>query len=200
MESKNTGDEIIQGILEAGKLAAAIKSMISLIPKAPDELKDKHRWMTIKISNETQFNLVYLGDHFNKGRLWDKSSGNIAPFEHMVVSVCSRDGSLLTGVRGGIAFKLQMPSKPNSYQNLKFGIGFSHPEVGLRKCEAFFKASPKKAFERISKETSKNSTSKTSKIFTGRNVKGKQVSINFLLVSSPGTGSNVTITEQIIKD
>ena len=89
-------------ILGAGEIADAIKSMSDIVPKAADELTEKFRWMTVAIRNETQFKLTHTSSWFDTGRFWDAPTGVVEPFETAVFSVCSKDGSVGTGVAGGI--------------------------------------------------------------------------------------------------
>jgi hypothetical protein len=186
---------VITGIKTAGELADSIQKMINLIPKAADDLTEKHRWMTITTFNQTQFSLVYQRTWFKSGRFWT-SPTNIAPFESMTFSVCSRDGSLLTGVTGGAAFELQMPQAGGGYQRLDIAVGFARPEIGSVKCSAIFSDDPERAYERVNS----NFTRRVSNVFPGTNIYGGQVAMNFLAVASPGQEASVTITQQILKE
>jgi hypothetical protein len=186
---------IIAGIATAATLVSNIKEMTSIIPKAPDSLTEKHRWMTVTIHNETQYSLVYMGYWFDSGRFFDAPT-NVRPYESMTFSVCSKDGSILTGVTGGARFELRMPEEGGGYQSLDIAVGFARPQIGSIKSSVIYSRVPKKAYEVVTNKGTRH----TSSMFSGTNVEGGQATMNFKAVATPGQGGSVTITQQILKE
>jgi hypothetical protein len=184
---------VIAGIKTAGELASAIKDVTGIIPNAPSELTQKHRWMTVTIFNQTQFRLVFKKSWYDTGGPWQAPT-DVPKFSSVTFSVCNKDNSILTGVTGGVTFTLQMPLEGGGYQDLDIGVGFARPEVGTVKCSAIYTDDPEKAYNAVNSGT----TSHTSNKFSGDDVHGKEVTINFLTVASPGREASVTITQQIL--
>ncbi len=187
-------ETITGAIMTAGEIAKAIKSMADVIPKAADELTDKFRWMTLGIRNETQFKLTHTSSWFDSGRFWDSPPGIIKPFESAEFSVCSKDGSIGTGVSGGIRLEVDLEEMD---ETLFVGVGFAHPAVGTRKSSVIFHAKPgsvaRDAHEAITADTMRSN----SRDLIGINRHGDRVEFDFLAVSSPGQGTMVTITQRI---
>jgi hypothetical protein len=189
-----TGAGVIAAIETGAELVKNIQTMLSIIPKAADELTDKHRWMTLTVRNETQFPIIYTGGHYwGSGRFWDTPE-DVKPFSSETFSVCSKDGSIATGATGGVRYQLRMPMEEGGYQNLDVAIGFARPELGARKCSAIYSSDPEAAYNAASSDGSAH----TSREFTGTNANGDEVTINFRTVATPGEGSTVKITEQIV--
>jgi len=189
--------EVVAGAIKtAGEIAEAIKSMIDLIPKAADELTEKFRWMTVVVRNETQFKLTHTSSWFHSGRFWDSPPGVIQPFESAEFSVCSKDGSIGTGVGGGIRLRVELDDADID-ESLFVGVGFSKLTTGDRKASVIFHAESgrvaRDAYDARSADTMRNN----SRALTGTDRHGDRVNFNFLGVSSPGQGTTVTITQRI---
>jgi len=188
-----TPASVISGIITAGKLAESIGKMSSLIPDVPQDLKDKHRWVTVTVFNQSQYALVYKSSYFDSGRFWTAPT-NVEPFQEMTFSGCDKDGWFLTGVSGGTTFTLQMPKEGGGYQELDIGIGFTNPQSGSLKSSGVFTSSAETAYDDATDSTTNN----TSSNYSGNDTNGESTTINFLLVSAPGQEARITITEQIV--
>jgi hypothetical protein len=184
---------VIAGIATGAELVKNIKEMTSIIPKAAQDLSEKHRWMTITVFNQTQFLLLYKGNQLDHGRFWTPP-GNVKRFDSGTFSVCNKDGSIGTGASGGVKFQLQMPMDDGGYQELDIAVGFARPEIGSRKCAAIYSSNPEQAYNAATSE----GTIHTSRQFTGTNMRGEEVTIEFGTAATPGEGSTVTITERIV--
>ncbi len=184
---------VISGITTAVSLAESISKMTTLIPSAPKDLKDKHRWVTVTVFNQTQYSLVYQASYFDSGRFWTAPT-NVEPFKEMTFSGCNKNDSILTGVSGAAIFQLQMPKKGGGYETLDIGAGFTNPQSGAFKSSGIFTSSGKAAYEATTDNTSNN----TSSNYSGKDTDDKETTINFLVVSSPGQEASLTVTEQIV--
>ncbi|OJJ22334.1 hypothetical protein BKI52_06525 [marine bacterium AO1-C] len=188
---------VLEGVMAAAELATEVGGMVkSFIPDSPKDLKDKHRWMTVTIINETQYNIVFEESYFDSGRFWTPPT-NTPAFKSMTFSGCNKDGSILTGVSGGALFQLQMPKEGGGYEKLNFGVGFSNPEAGSIKISGIYptksgEEGAKQAYDKVDDGT----TNKKSEVFPGKDKDGHDIKVQFILVASAGQEARVTITEQ----
>jgi hypothetical protein len=181
---------IVAGIETAGKLVEAISKMAPGAPELPSGLQGKDHWLMMTVYNQTQYPLVFLASYFNSGRFYTAPT-NVPPFKDMTFSGCASDGSLLTGVSGGVQFQIGVPGNP-----LTFGIGFSNPQIGAYKASvvAGDGATAEQAYDKIDNTT----ITATFPAFSGTDVNGNPVKVSFQLVSSPGQEASVTVTEQVL--
>ncbi|CDO68902.1 hypothetical protein BN946_scf185000.g45 [Trametes cinnabarina] len=112
--------------LEIGKQTGIL--VAASTPPPPPGLKDKWRWLQCTLKNETQFKIQLLDSYFNSGRYWD-SPKDVDPFTQMVFSCCNDDGSILTGVAGGTAFRVIL----NESVHYDFAVGWTNPAAGSLK-------------------------------------------------------------------
>ncbi|KAI0373241.1 hypothetical protein BV20DRAFT_1050152 [Pilatotrama ljubarskyi] len=121
---------IIQNVsvlaLEIGKQTGVLVAQSA--PPPPPGIKDKYRWLQGTIKNETQFQIQLIDSYFDSGRYWTAPT-DIAPFTQMTFSCCNSDGSFLTGVAGGTAFRIIM----NESVHYDFAIGWTAPSLGSLK-------------------------------------------------------------------
>lgn len=185
---------VIGGILAAAELASAIAKMGEAFPGPPAGITDKYRWLTVTVFNQTQYEIVYLGNaYFDSGRFWAAPT-NIEPFSSMTLSGCNTDGSFFTGVSGGAAFQLQMPQQGGGSQTLEIDIGFTNPDMGAIKTSVLLNAGPEAAYD----AATSSSSNVTSSTFSGVDDKGNPTTIQFFITASPGQEASVTITEEIV--
>ncbi len=181
-------------IMEAGEIADAIKKMTDLIPRAADDLTEKFRWMTVVVRNETQFKLTHTSSYFDSGRFWASPAGVMQPFESEEFSVCSKDGSIDTGVAGGIRLKVELKEMDES---LFVGVGFARPAIGRRKASVIFHAKSGRVARDAHGAITTHTMQRNSRDLTGINRHGDSVDFDLLGVSSPGQGTTVTLTQRI---
>jgi hypothetical protein len=186
------GAGVVGAIKTGGELAAAIKAMADVVPKAADALQDKFRWMTVSIRNETQFRLIYMSDHFDSGRFWDAPEGIVLPFSTMVFSVCSKDGSIGTGCSGGVRLKVDID------EPLYIGVGFANPAVGSKKASVDFRREPGAVAREAAEAADDRSMRDTSRTLTGQNKHGETVEYQLEAVSSPAQNARITITQKLV--
>lgn len=185
---------MLEGILEGLELATKIGDMVASLSESSKTLDGRNRSMLIKVYNKTQFKLIFTASHEDWGKLW-KAPTNIDAFSSMSFSAADSDGSVLTGLQGGTAFRLEMPVEGGATENLDIAIGFDNPEIGSKKTCVIFSSDPKKAADDV--RTDGHST--VSKTYKGKNVKGKDVTVQFRIASVPAQeDTNIIITEELV--
>lgn len=185
---------MIEGILEALELAMKIGDVVVSLSEDSKTLEGRHRSMMIKVYNKTQFKLIFTASHQDWGKLW-KAPTNVDEFSSITFSAADSDGTIWTGLQGGAAFRLEMPENGGKTESLDIAIGFDNPEVGAKKTCVIFSDDAKKAAEDVKKD----GHSTLSKIYKGKNVKGKEVSVQFRIASVPAAeNTNIIITELLV--
>jgi hypothetical protein len=178
---------MIETLLAVAELAVAIKDMSEVIPTPPSDLTDKHRWMTVTLFNQTQFNIFWTGnDYFSSGRFWTAPT-NVNPFNSMTFSVCDSDGSFLTGCSGGGAFNIQLPDG----SAIPLAVGFTNPQTGAIKAAVVQSSNAEDGYSAASSDSMSTSTQSVQ----GQDDKGNTVSLFFTMASSPGQEATITITQ-----
>jgi hypothetical protein len=179
--------EELKALLTIVELALAIKDMSNEIPAPSADLKDKDRWMTVTIFNQTQFNIIWTGgDYFSSGRFW-KAPTNVGPFDSMTFSVCDKNASLLTGCSGGAAFSIQL----SNGSTVPFAVGFTNPQIGAIKASVVQPGSAEAGYD----EASSSSMSTSTALLQGMDDKGNTINMFFKMASSPGQEAAITITQ-----
>ena len=181
---------IVAGIETAGAIAEALSKMTPSVPAPPAGLTGKSHWVTMTVFNQTQYELVFQSAYFDSGRFWTAPT-NVSPFEEMTFSGCESDGSIMTGVSGGVQFSIAIPGNAQP-----FSAGFSNPEIGAFKASVVAGGSPQSAYQAIDNSTINTSLGPIS----GTDTNGKPVTLTFSLVSSPGPEASVTVTQQVAGD
>lgn len=181
---------VVTAIETAGAIAEALSKMSSSEPSPPAGLTGKSHWLTMTVFNQTQYELVFQSAYFDSGRFWTAPT-NVPPFESMTFSGCESDGSIMTGVSGGVQFSIAIPN--NAQQ---FSAGFSNPEIGAYKASVAAGGTPQSAYNAIDNSTISDSIGP----IQGTDTNNKPVTMNFGLVSSPGPEASVTVTQQVIGD
>lgn len=185
---------MIEGILEALELATKIGDVVVSLSESSKTLEGRNRSMIIKVYNKTQFKLIFTASHEDWGKLW-KAPTNIDEFSAMTFAAADSDGTILTGLQGGAAFRLEMPKGGGATENLDIAIGFDNPEIGSEKTCVIFSDDPKKA----AKDVKEDGHSTLSKIYKGKNVKGEEVKIQFRIASvAAAENTNIIITELLV--
>lgn len=188
---------IIKGILTIASLASSISKMGKNTKQPPSQTEGKKAWTAITIINQTQFPLVYVGSYFSSGR-FETSPTNALPFSEMTFTGVERDGSVGTGVTGGVAFYLNLQNNGEKVAKYGIGIGFTSPWIGSYKAsilniETLGNPGAEAAYD-IADENSMTFESETIK---GIDKDGKETNLNFRCTSAPGKYAKITITEQI---
>ncbi|WMX12010.1 MULTISPECIES: hypothetical protein [unclassified Aureispira] len=185
---------MIEGILDALELAKEIGDVVISLSESSKTLEGRNRSMVIKVYNKTQFKLIFTASHEDWGKLW-KAPTNIDEFSAMTFSAADSDGTILTGLQGGAAFRLEMPEEGGETETLDIAIGFDNPEIGSEKTCVIFSDSPKKAADDVKKD----GHSALSKTYKGKNVKGEDVTIQFRIASVPAQeNTNIIITQLLV--
>jgi hypothetical protein len=131
--------------------------------EGPKQLKEKGRWMRIRLVNDTGYSLRYAGKGdkdmgVSHGRYWQKPT-HIPAYEEGVFSVCNRDNSW-TGVGGVAPFELRNLNDASDTRTISIAV--SDPVLGGRKCYVDFGPhDAAKVFGRIGSAT-KNRTYQSS--------------------------------------
>jgi hypothetical protein len=181
---------IVAGIETAGAIAEALSKMSSSEPAPPAGLTGKSHWVTMTVFNQTQYEIVFQSSYFDSGRFWTAPT-NVPPFESMTFSGCESDGSIMTGVSGGVQFSIAIPGNAQP-----FSAGFSNPEIGAYKASVVAGGTAQSAYNAIDNSTISDSIGP----IAGTDTNGKAVTLNFGLVSSPGPEASVTVTQQVAGD
>lgn len=102
--------------------AATIQGYKDLFGGA-DKPEDRHRSLQLTLINATDHDII-LQDHIFESGTWVYSfPARIAARQAVTGFVANSQGSILTGVSGGFAFRVEG-------QNLSFGLGFTNPQFG----------------------------------------------------------------------
>ena len=102
-------------------------------------VREKARYLEITLVNmSTKNQRVVMEDNwFDSGRFWSAPFGSIPPGSAKTFFVCDKDGSLFTGVSGGIGLRVYKGDSKNVFED---GNGswwictFSNPYSGSSKC------------------------------------------------------------------
>ncbi|WP_437818489.1 hypothetical protein [Sorangium sp. So ce1078] len=160
----------------------------------PEKLSDKPRKFTMTLVNETQWTIQFQSSYFNSGRFEDAPT-NVKPFNSMQFSGCDKDNSIMTGVSGGTAFRILIPTANNDYAHHDFSVGFSAPYGGAYKTSVVREANAERAYDAIKEGT----TSLSSGVLNGLDEDGKEVGVKFELVAESGEHTTCTITQQLVQ-
>lgn len=117
-------DVCTNGVIATTKLAKAVYNFAMVFDGAK-KLKKRYRSLELVIVNGlTNHSLKYSGFHFDSGNFFSHPTSRvIEPQSFTIATVANKQGSVLCGVAGGMAFKI-------SGTSLYFIIGFTHPALG----------------------------------------------------------------------
>ncbi|GJE99082.1 hypothetical protein PsYK624_153230 [Phanerochaete sordida] len=177
---------IITGVelaVEVGKVAAEI------IPDPPKTLQDKHRWVQCTIKNETQFDLLLENTYFDSGRYWT-APGGFSGFQQMVFSGCNGDGTVLTGVSGGCAFRISLDDQ--HYYDIS--LGWTNPEVGAFKAGVVNSA---QGVDGYNAATPEGGALTSNVIFQGKDKAGNPAKFRINVSAAPGQ-ETLYVVKQIL--
>lgn len=205
IEYRIVPNNYLKDTLPKAELTTKAKAMSEDIPDPSSKLKNKHRWVSVTIFNQTQFELTYKDSYFSSGRYEDKPKSHIKPFSSETFTGCDRDGSILTGVSGGTLYLMRMPNAGNTYNEIDLGIGFSNPQTGSNKIAVLIgkSTSAKKAYEAIEEnDTSKTYPTQANAALGAINTNNEETAIQFQLFASTGKGNKatITITQSVVGD
>lgn len=101
-----------------------------------NDVKDKVRWLQISLVNlSTEHTLQVEDNWFDSGRFWSQPFEGVAPGSAITFFVCDKDGSIFTGVSGGVGVRPYKDNQAFSDDNGSWWIcTFSNPYVGSEKC------------------------------------------------------------------
>lgn len=160
-----------------------------IIPKATDSVRD-HAWTTVRVCNETSFNLYFENVHLECGTFWQKP-GDVASFGERTFSACTwTKGSTLTGANGIAGFTLLIPGQGSDYEEISLSIGFSQGKAGITTCFSSF--TPTEGHHSATVVPGYE----LSEPFTARSSDGNQSKLLFLLASVPGEEAVITLTQE----
>ncbi|ASC72637.1 uncharacterized protein XM38_035950 [Halomicronema hongdechloris C2206] len=181
---------ILKGILTAASLASKIGGMPAPNTGTPSGITDKARWFTMTLNNQTQWDIQYVTSYFDSGRYFTAPT-TVEPFKDMEFSGCDKDGSIGTGVSGGSAFKIQIPTTDGGYETINFAVGWSNPFIGSFKTSIVLSNDPKDAYNQIQEGTSSISSDK----FQGKDTDDNSVNVQINFVAESAQHMICTITE-----
>lgn len=88
-------------------------------------LEEKTRWSRIEVANETRFSFITVeGDAFDSGKYWQEPT-DIPMFARGVFAVSNRANSIMTGVSGTTAYKIQSGTHESPVTEMSLVIAFS---------------------------------------------------------------------------
>lgn len=181
---------MIEPFIELGPpLAEAIAGMSGDVPAPPTGLAAKGHALTIRVFNQTQFELVFQDLYFDTGRTYTAPT-NVPSFGAMSFSVCETDGPFSAGVSGGVQFAIAIPGVP---VQPTFSAGFTNPVLGSYKASVVADGSAEEAYEAAV------DTTLTARLgpLQGKDKDGQPVALRFRLVSQPGAEPSITVTQEV---
>ncbi|KAH7446696.1 hypothetical protein KP509_01G069000 [Ceratopteris richardii] len=101
-------------------------------------VQDKTRWLEITLVNlSTDAKLSVDDSWFDSGRFWSQPFQSLVPGTAMTFYVCNKDGSIMTGVSGGVGLEARYISDNSIVSdsgNSWWICTFSNPFSGSIKC------------------------------------------------------------------
>ena len=111
------------------KLYDSAISAYSRFDTGTQDFKEYHRHIEIAITNGVKYQLHYEDDHFDSGTFFEHPKPiDIEPGTASILYVTNKAGSVLTGVSGGLDYKIK-----GSTGDQHLYIGFSNPQTGSYK-------------------------------------------------------------------
>ncbi|TFK41514.1 hypothetical protein BDQ12DRAFT_764903 [Crucibulum laeve] len=168
-------------ILNTSAIMAGVGQQSVPLACADAGLKDKDHWVQCSITNETQFDMVYVGEYFDSGEYYTSPPQKISPFSNREFAVSKKWG--LAGVSGGNAWELKLDSS----HTLPLSLGFTDPVVGACKSAAL----PYSSAESTYSAATDKGASGASIIYSGHNSAGEMV--EFIITATSVTTGNYAV-------
>lgn len=115
--------------INAGVLGVKIGQETAKLVETLDgarELKNRARSMELVIANGSKYPLKFCQEYFSSGTWFSQPDLNVAPGDATIATVANRQGSVLTGVTGGMAWEIVGTRK-------YLILGFTNPCMGSYK-------------------------------------------------------------------
>ena len=104
LEALNLG---LDAGLKANELMNKSLSTFNSLWGSSKGIWDKVKPLQINVTNlHPQMKLRMEDSWFDSGRFWSQPGSDIYPGQSATFYVCNKDGSIMTGVSGGVAFKV----------------------------------------------------------------------------------------------
>ena len=94
-----------------------------------DKLEDRHRSLQLTLANATKHDLLLDENYFDSGTWYHSFPARIKAGDVVIGFVANSQGSVLTGVSGGLGLRLEGT-------NVCLGLGFTNPQFGSYKLSA----------------------------------------------------------------
>ncbi|KAJ7298768.1 hypothetical protein O6H91_20G050100 [Diphasiastrum complanatum] len=136
-----TAAQILALIQNAGGVLKAVSTIADEFNQLFGSVEDVHnkvRWLEISIVNLSTEQTLYIDKSwFDSGRFWAQPFDGIAPGSAQTFFVCNSDGSIFTGVSGGVSYKVVKSSSQSKFtegSKERLICTFSNPYAGATKC------------------------------------------------------------------